>query len=202
MPVSVGASTGEAVALPVPLPAMPADVQPLTFPSLSLPAINSANWPGAIAEINSLSARLDSTMSAVESMQQREFSRVSAQISAVRAPINRMKTLIGAPQTDITVQSDTAQYNSLYSMATVSTAAVQTSVAYLRGLSGIGATGLNLTFVFIGLGWITMVNLLDIAMTLVWATGVFILRAGEWIMKIADLLLQAAQAVGGFIPGT
>ncbi|MCD4737783.1 MAG: hypothetical protein K8R89_00795 [Anaerolineae bacterium] len=201
-PTAVAADTGEPVALPVPLPAMPADVQPLTFPSLVLPVINSANWPSAIAGIEAISARIASTMNTVESMQQREFSRVNEQIAAVRAPISRMQSLIGSPQTDVTAQSDTTQYNSLYSMATASTAAIQTSVAYLRGLSGIGATGLNLTFVFIGLGWITIVNLLDLALFIPWSLEKFIIRAIEWIMKIVDLILQVIQALGGFVPGT
>jgi len=201
--VPVLATGGNPVALPVPLPAMPADIQPLTtFPSVVLPSINHATWPSAIDAIDTVRATLLNTVNAAESTMQAEFGGVSARIAAVRSPIGQMKALIGAPQTDITAQSDTAQYNSLYSMASASTAAMQTSVAYLRGLSGIGTTGLNLTFIFIGLGWLLIVNLLDLLLSVTWSLVRFIVNALDWTIKVVDLVLQILQAVGGFIPGT
>jgi len=202
LPLPVYAS-GDPVSLPVPLPAMPADVEPLTtFPSVALPEIDHATWPSAVDEIDAVRAALLNTVSAAESTMQSEFSGVSARIAAVRSPISQMQAMIGSPQTDVTAQSDTAQYNSLYSMASTSTAAMQTSVAYLRGLSGIGATGLNLTFVFIGLGWVLIVNLLDLLLSTTWALVRFIIGALDWAIRVVDLILQILQAIGGFIPGT
>ena len=195
----VCATGDDPVALPVPLPDMPAN---LVFPVISLPEINHAIWPSSVDQIEAVGARAFATASEVESTMQSEFSSISARLAAVRAPINQMQALIGSPQTDVTVRSDTAQYNSLYSMASASTAAMQTSTAYLRGLSGIGATGLNLTFVFIGLGWLLIVNLLDLLLSTTWALVRFIIGALDWAIKVVDLVLQILQAVGGFIPGT
>jgi hypothetical protein len=90
------------------------------------------------------------------------------------------------------------------SIATDLAAAIRWSMAYLRGLSNLGPLGLDLTFIFVALGWIVLVNVSEMGVRLVawllrtiigvitWVFNTvigFVLGIINIILKIVDIIL-------------
>lgn len=198
------ASSNPVQQLPVALPSMPQAIPELTaeqLPSFSLPNVNNYSFPSAEAQISAARSKLGALFNESRVALNQEFENVSAEMGRTRLFINRTRQIVGAPLA-VNVQSDTTRVTTAYAVAVQMTGAMQTSVAYLRGLSSLGATGLNLTFIFLGLGWLMFLKLLEIVIALAVALRTFMLGVIRWILEFLGILfdvLQLARVLAFFL---
>lgn len=163
-------------AVPAPLPKMP---EPVPIYSVDLPEINVSAWPSSRSAVDSLFEEVDTAMSTqlttVRSRLNTQYSAVLAQVSSVRQVTNDIKAAIGDPLTinvrDIDKQGN-ARVTTVSMMAAQLTSSTRYAIGYMRALSNLGPLGLDLLFVFIGLGWMVFINILA-----------FLIEGIAWFLK-------------------
>lgn len=198
--------------MPMPVPALPAPAQAIQRSDLpeirsSLPTVSSL--PSQLNAINAAGTRADQVMSRAENRLDSTLSSASARINQTRELVDTLRARVGSPQSDQLIKAQN-QYNAYvsytaYDVATTMQGSIYTSTAYLRGLSNLGSTGLNLTFVILGLGWIGIINLLEFLVRI----SAFILRIIgaliSWTITLITALIDIINAVGtwldAIIPG-
>ncbi len=193
--------------LPMPIPAVPSAVQPLdvnTMPSLSraqLPQVSGL--PSRMSAIGAAAATSDAILSRAEGTLNDTLSGLNSELDASRSLINSIRVRIGAPTSAalIKAQDDSGAYVSYtaYEAATEMSASVHTSVAYLRGLSRLGGVGLNLTFIIIGLGWIAIVNIIDLLLRVSLIILKIIGRIILFLFRLFALILQILYTIAVWI---
>ncbi len=195
---SVSATTA---VLPAPLPAMPAMPQAVTvasLPAVVLPSRPALNLPSIANTVNGINADLDAAITARRVELNTEFARLNRQLARARVTTNKLRARIGSPL-EVSVNSGSQSYTSAYQMASEMSGAMQTSIAYLRGLSRIGTTGLDLTFVFLGLGWLIVLQLIDMWVHIICLMFKPLLWVIDQFRKTVDLILGLLPLVGFFI---
>jgi hypothetical protein len=207
VPASAASPYDAIYEMPVPVPVMPSVIDPLTveeIPSLSrsqLPQVSGL--PSRLSAINTAANTSDVILSRAESSLNSTLTSLSTRLDAGRSMITGLRMRIGAPTSDVLMTAQDAAGNyvnyTAYDAALTMRKSIYTTTAYLRGLSNLGGVGLNLTFIIIGLGWIAVVNLIDLAIR----AGVFLLRMiGNLInglVKAIDLLIQIVSAIAEWI---
>lgn len=193
--------------LPMPVPVLPSVIDPITIdqiPSLSraqLPQISGL--PSRMSAINAASNTSNAVLSRAESTLNSTLTSMSTRIDAGRSLITGLRLRLGAPTSDVLMVAQDQSGNMInytaYDAALQMKTSTYTTTAYLRGLSNLGGVGLNLTFIIIGLGWIAIVNLIDLSVR----AGVFLLRLiGNLIsglIRLIDLLIQILSAIAVWI---
>jgi hypothetical protein len=76
---------------------------------------------------------------------------------------------------------------------------VYTSTAYLRGLSNLGGVGLNLTFIILGLAWIAIVNLIELALRTAVVLLKVIGRIMTFVISVINMLLNMLSAIAEWV---
>jgi hypothetical protein len=188
---------GETTELPVRLPDLPADIyviEDYSLPTIYLPEVDSYEWPSALDEIEARTAAIEDAFADQRSYLSVQISRVSTKMNQVRVFTNKMRGLVGSPLT-VSVSSDSVNVNSAYAIALQLSSAIETSISYLRSLSAIGPTGLNLTFIFLGLAWLMILNALDLLVNIIVGIRKFLIGVIEWLLKILRTIFDFLQLV-------
>lgn len=193
-----------AIGLPVALPSMPADIPALELsdmPAINLPSAYDYTVVGVLPELYAARSNIAALYNEARASFTQELSRATAQINRTRVFTQNMRRIVGSPLT-VDVQSDNTTYTSAYSIASDMSGAIQTSIIYLRGLSSLGATGLNLTFIFVGLAWIMVLKGVELLVSLAIAVRSFFLGVIKWIfesLRVVFDVLQLARVLALFI---
>ena len=193
-----------AIGLPVALPSMPADIETIELadlPAIDLPSAYDYEIEGMLPELYAARARVSALYDEARASFNQELSRATSQINRTRVFTTNMRRIVGNPLA-VDVQSDNAQYTSAYAIASEMSGAIQTSIIYLRGLSSLGATGLNLTFIFVGLAWVMVLRVLELLVSLAIAVRSFFLGVIKWIfesLRVVFDVLQLARVLAFFI---
>jgi len=189
--------------IPLPVPVMPDPVPALTesdLPDLALPAIAVPEYPSAVDQIDALGAQVDAALSYSRGVMNAQFASAMRQLGRVRTALFRVRTIVGSPL-EIEARSDSAKPAiSVYEAVADLSSGISVSMMYLRGLSEIGATGLDLAFVFIGLLWLAFVNLTSFLLDAVFAIIKIISKLIAWILQFVELLMSFVQAILEFLP--
>jgi hypothetical protein len=124
-----------------------------------------------------------------------QYSWVLDRIYQARTVTNQARSVIGdvdqvgAEEIGFSAASDEGEISAA-SIATDLAGAIRWSMAYLRALSNLGPLGLDLAFVFIGLGWIVLVNVMDMAVRLVaWLLGLIFKVVSFVLGTLIDLVI-------------
>lgn len=193
-----------AISLPVALPSMPADIPALELsdmPAINLPNAYDYTVVGALPELYAARSNIAELYNEARASFTQELSRATAQINRTRVFTQNMRRIVGNPLA-VDVQSDNTTYTSAYAIASEMSGAIQTSIIYLRGLSSLGATGLNLTFIFVGLAWIMVLKGVELLVSLAIAVRSFFLGVIKWILeslRVVFDVLQLARVLAFFI---
>lgn len=188
---------GETIELPVGLPDLPADVpviEDYSLPTIYFPEVSSYEWPSALDEIAAAKEHIEDAFVEQRSYLGTQISRASTKMNQVRVFTNKMRGLVGSPLT-VSVSSDSTDVNSAYTIAVQMSSAIETSISYLRSLSAIGPTGLNLTFIFLGLAWLMILNALDLLVNIIVGIRKFLIGVIEWLLKILRTIFDFLQLV-------
>ena len=184
---SVGITSGE---LPAPLPSMPG---PVALPSVSFPAVDMSELPVMADERAALEVLTKNRVTILRSALQSRYAEAMGAVASVRSVTDNLSNAVGNPAT-LSVH-DGAQQTTVVGMAQRMSQSVSLGLSYVRAVSALGPMGLDLVFLFVGLGWVLFVNLASFAARLI---GVVILMLGqvsEAFWKLAMLLSELTQIV-------
>lgn len=203
VPASADTSTTEVYEMPMPIPDLPSVVDPLTIdsiPSLSRAALPQVSGlPSQMGLIDAASSASDAVMSRVEGRLSSSLTSVNQRVSQSRALVNNVRSRVGSPLSDVQMVSDTGTEYTAFSMASDMANSMGFAVAYLRGLSKMGAVGIDLTFVLIGLAWIAVVNLIDVLFRI---SVLFFKILGNvigFVKQTIDLLVNVVNALANIV---
>lgn len=193
--------------LPMPIPIMPSVVQPLevaSIPSLSRAALPQVSGlPSRMGAISAAAATSNDVLSRAESTLDSTLTSLTSELDRSRSLVTTLRARVGSPNSDVLMVAQDAS-GAMVSYTAASAAAtmrdsIYTSTAYLRGLSNLGGVGLNLTFIILGLGWIAVVNLLDLAVRVAVFLVKVLARLLATLLTLFDLLLQVASAIAEWL---
>ena len=193
--------------IPMPLPAFPAAIQAIEIselPQFVFPAFDFPVLPTLESEITSVGSSMvaawNASVSETRAGLNSQFSAFNTSMGQVRSTTNVLRYRIGSPLTDVQARTGSQNYTSAYSMAVDMASSMQLPIMFLRGLSGLGTTGLNLSFVFLGLVWLVVVNLLDVLVdvkVVMVKALVSVLRA---VVKAIEIAIQILILLRSLIP--
>jgi hypothetical protein len=186
---SAGVASGE---LPYPLPDPGAGA---SLPDMTLPNVSHSNWPSSVPSQNDVRDDVEGYVEGVNGVLNDQYSWVLERIYQARTVTNQARSVIGdvdqvgAEEIGFSAASDEGEISAA-SIATDLAGAIRWSMAYLRALSNLGPLGLDLAFVFIGLGWIVLVNVMDMAVRLVaWLLGLIFKVVSFVLGTLIDLVI-------------
>lgn len=168
---SVGITSGE---LPAPLPRMPDTVD---MRNLTLPIVSMENWPSTATNREVVYTIIETRLSDARQTLNQQYVSARTTVAAVRSVTRRITDFVGDPQAAIVSHSESQSFT-VTAMAQEMGASVTQAVSYARAL---GPLGLDLIFVFIGLGWIMFVNFFGL-----------VIGAIAWFIRILGKVLDAA----------
>jgi len=179
--------------LPAPLPDMP-DV--IVMPDITFPEIDSSDWPDIVVGRDTMFAQTNARLMDVRSALNEQYDDARATLVSVRNTTNELRAFVGDPQTSVSAQSD-ARSVTVTGMAQEMAQSVSSSMGYVRAVSNLGPLGLDLVFIFIGLGWILFMNLVEWVVKIVawivrwlWSLLAFLLRLFELFMALIRTLVE------------
>lgn len=192
--------------MPMPIPALPETIDALTvddFPDLAgqMPQITYPN--DGMALIDAAEAASDSVLSNVEDTLDSTLSSLSGRLDNTRTMITEIRLRVGAPTSAVLIKPRDGGGNytsyTAYETAQEMRGSIYVSVAYLKGLSGLGGVGLDLTFIVLALGWVAAVNIIDFVLHL----NVSLIRIIGGLIGVlhalVDLLIQVINAIANII---
>lgn len=182
---SAGITSGE---LPAPLPAMPGKS---VLPAMVFQPVDMSALPTMSDERAAVESLTANRISLMRATMQSRYTDMQAAVASVRSVTNNMSNAIGNPTT-ISVY-DGAQQATVVGMAQRMSQSVSLGLGYARGLSAIGPLGLDVAFVFVGIGWILFVNFMSFAARLIGALIIMMGSLLDTFWKLAMLLAQLVQ---------
>lgn len=198
---TLGVQSGQ---LPAPLPDMPPGV---SLPDLNLPQPNAASWPSTAVVEGVVREDVETVVGNVNGVLTANYGFVLDRIYEARRVTNQVVQVIGSedePAGSFGIMSEGDEISAT-SLATDLAGAIRWTMAYMRGISKLGPLGLDLVFVFVGLGWIVLVNLADMAIRLAaWLIGIigkviaFAMKIVEVIFHIIGLILSVIEIIWPF----
>lgn len=198
-----GAGTLYVEPVPLPVPILPAPIPAVLesdLPDLALPEITLPEYPSVVNQIDALGAQIDAALAYSRGVMNSQFADATRQLSRVRTAIFRVRAIVGSPL-DIEARSDSSKPKiSVYEAAADLSSGISVSMMYLRGLSEIGATGLDLAFVFVGILWLAFVNLASFLLDAIFAIVKFISKLIAWILQFVELLMSFIRTILAFLP--
>ena len=184
----------------IPVPVLPAVVPEITAADLptvdlsSLPGIDTSEWTSTVDSITVARTAVNAVMTEAQDRVTAEISHAAARMGQTRSVINNVRARVGSPLSDVQARDGETTYTA-YAIASDSVNAIQFSMAYLRGLSRLGGVGLDLTFVFLGLGWVVVVNLLDVSLRAAIALVKFISTVIDGVVNLVNTVLSLISAI-------
>jgi len=158
---SAGVQSGE---LPAPLP----DTSSWSnLPDMQLPLVDHETWPEN--DNSGLKSDIEERVTDVNEQLQGQYEFVIERIYDARSLTNQAQSVVGDPLDSggealgFSVQADGDTEITAASAAEQLAGAIRFAMAYMRSLTDIGPLGLDIVFVFIGLAWIVVVNMADMA---------------------------------------
>jgi hypothetical protein len=97
------------------------------------------------------------------------------------------------------MRNDTGTQYTAYGMASDMANSMAFAVAYLRGLSKLGAVGTDLTFVLIGLAWIAVVNLIDVLFRISVVLFKILGNVIDFVIRAIELLIEIVTAIANVV---
>jgi hypothetical protein len=193
--------------LPMPVPAMPAVIDPLTIeeiPSISrsqLPQVSGL--PSRLSAINAADSLSEAVMNRATSTMNNTMTSIDNQLAQYRGLLTDVRMRVGSPTSDVMLTAQDVDGNfvdyTAYSAAAQMSNSIYTTVAYLRGLSNLGGVGLNLAFIVVGLAWVAIVRLIDLAIRVPIAMIRVVRALISDLIKIVNLIINIAQALAEWI---
>jgi len=183
-----GIMSGE---LPAPLPSMPRRV---IMPDLNLPYIDFSDWPTVSDGRAGLAEQINQRLYVQHAMINEQYNRAREGLNAVKSTTRALREFVGNPVTSITSQSDT-RVVTVNSMAAEMAQSVEYSIGYLRAVSNLGPMGLDLVFIFIGLGWVLFMNVLEwLVLAIAWILKM-IAGAINFVLRIIELIMDMIRTI-------
>lgn len=187
-----GIMSGE---LPAPLPAMPGAIR---MPDVAFPYIDFSTWPTVSDGRAGLATQINQRLYDTRAVINEQYTRARLTLQTVRETTAGIREFVGNPMTSVSTQSDSRTVT-VNSMASEMAQSVEFSISYLRAVSNLGPLGLDLVFIFIGLGWILFVNLAEwVLRAIIWilkALG----SAFAFVLRIIDLILSLIRTIRALI---
>jgi len=184
---STSISSGE---LPANLPVLPATG---SMPAIRMPYVNHANWPTTTDERAALKTIVSNRVSVLRSSLNARYTDARLAVRAVRQTTDMVSNAIGDPMSVQTHSGERAL--TVTAMAQEMAQSVEFSLGYARAVAGLGPVGLDLVFVFAGLGWIVFVNVVSLVVRV---AGFFIRalsRALGTIGRLLSLLIDVLRLI-------
>jgi hypothetical protein len=192
--------------MPAPIPDL-AGSSSGNIPDLNLPPVSRGSWPSSVPAQEGVRSDVGGYVEGVNNVLNDNYEFILGRIYQARTVTNQARAVIGESSGDSGDMMFAAAGEgplSATSIATDLAAAIRWSMAYLRGLSNLGPLGLDLTFIFVALGWIVLVNVSEMGVRLVawllrtiigvitWVFNTvigFVLGIINIILKIVDIIL-------------
>ena len=181
--------------LPAPLPVMPGVV---AMPDITFPAPDRSQWPDTTIVRQGLWSSINAELVDARQTINEQYDSARANIVAVRSATQAIRTFVGNP-VNTTAQSD-SRVVTVNSMAAEMSNSVAVALGYVRAVSNIGPMGMDLAFIFIGLGWVMFVNLLEwVATAIVWIFKT-IMSGFLFVLRIFEILMQIVRTLRALLP--
>lgn len=180
-------------------PSFNAGIYPaLALPELVLPNINPAEWPslsmGRQTVLEQVYLQINSTKDTLSN----QYGWAREQVANVKETTSALREFIGSP--DSVMASGGGRTVTVTGMAQEMSQSVGFSLAYLRAVSDLGPLGLNLVFVFIGLGWMLFVNLMDwLTHIIAWVIKTMFRVIGA-VIEFVRILFEIVRTIMALIP--
>ncbi len=184
---SVGITSGE---LPAPLPSMPGAV---SLPSVSFPSVDMSELPVMADERAALQTLTSNRVAVFRGAMQSRYAEMKGSVASLRSVTDNISNAIGNPAT-LSVYDGT-QRTTVVGMAQRMSQSVSLGLSYARAVSALGPMGLDLVFVFIGIGWIVFVNLAAFLARLIGAVIAMLGSVLDAFWKLAMLFSEVSQIV-------
>jgi len=184
---SVGITSGE---LPAPLPSMPG---PIAMPVVSFPSVDMSELPTMSDQQAAVKILVGNRVSVFRATMNARYASARAGIASVRSVTDNISNAIGNPMT-LSVYDGTERVT-VAGMTQQMAQSISFGLGYARAVSSLGPMGLDLVFVFVGLGWIILVNLIVTSIRLIAALLGFLGKTLDALWKLAILLLEVMRFV-------
>jgi len=184
---SIGIDSGE---LPAPLPAMPGAIE---LPEVVFPAVDPSAWPSVEDERAATKIVVSNRISVLRATMNSRYNDARASVASVRSVTHNVLETIGNPMVDSVYDGTTRV--SVAGMAQRMSQSIEYGLGYARAVANIGPMGLDLVFVFVGIGWILLMNLLSLGVRLIAALIGFLGKALDAMWKLAILLIEVMRFV-------
>jgi len=182
---STGITSGE---LPAPLPSMPG---PVALPAVSFPAVDMSELPVLADERAALQTLTSNRVSVFRGAMQSRYAEMRGSVASMRSFTHNISNAVGNPAT-LSVYDGT-QRTTVTGMAQRMSQSVSLGLSYARAVSALGPMGLDLVFVFIGIGWIMFVNLVSFLVRLIGAVIALLGNVLDAFWKLVMLLSELFQ---------
>jgi len=187
-----GIMSGE---LPMPLPRLPGSVD---MPDIAFPYVDFSEWPSVTDGRESVGSTINGELYLARDIINEQYDRARDGINAVRETTQSIRDFVGNPMTSVTAQSD-SRIVSVNSMASEMAQSVSYSLGYLRAVSNLGPMGLDLVFIFIGLGWVLFMNVVEwIMAVIVWLLKM-LAGAITFAFRILELVMELIRTIRALI---
>ena len=184
---SAGINSGE---LPAPLPAMPGE---MSLPAVRFPTVDMESLPVLSDERAALQTLTDNRVSVLRATINSRYASVRGSVASVRAVTDNISNAVGDPMS-LSVYDGT-EHVTVSGMAQRMSQSLEFGFGYARAVSALGPMGLDLVFVFVGFGWVVLVNLIVTVIRLIAALVGFMGKALDALWKLSMLLLEVMRFV-------
>lgn len=186
--------------LPVPLPVSPGAV---SLPEISFPEVTNNSWPSLIAQKSNLESAAHERVVNIRYNLNSQYNATRNALNEVRVTTDMISNAVGDP-TSVAVNTGTSALNATQ-IAQQMSSSMSYATGYLRAITTVGPLGLDLAFVFIGLGWIVFVNLVTLLIRLMfWFIHIMweIMLAAYYLIdsvsEVANLIISAVDLLWPF----
>lgn len=176
--------------LPAPLPSMPGAID---LPSIAFPGIDMSQLPVLSDERQAVETLVSNRVTVLRATINNRLAETRASIASLRSFTRATSDAIGNPMT-LSVYDGTERLT-VTGMAQRMAQSVEYGIGYARAVSALGPLGLDLVFVFVGFGWVVLVNLIVMAVRLIAAVIGFIGKALDALWKLSLLLVEVMKLV-------
>lgn len=175
-------------------------VPDLDLPELELPDVNpSADWPSLTMGRQGVLAQVNGHLSSVRESARSQYSAARSEVAEAKATIQELRDFVGDPRASVSA-SDGARQVTVTGMAQEMAQSVSFALSYLRAVGSLGPFGLDIVFLFIGLGWMLFLNLLEWLMVVVAWVVKRIMSILGFVLTIIRVLLEIIRTIMALLP--
>jgi hypothetical protein len=166
---------------------------PIDMPDVNYPYVDHSAWPTTIDEREAMKTLVANRIYRLQGALDTQYSRARASVSAVRQTTNAVRNLVGDPMNVTGVGAERSV--TVGAMAQEMAQSTSFALGYARAVSSIGPLGLDLVFLFVGLGWVIFVNLISMLIQVVAWFVRMMGNALDWIIKVLIVVIQLIRLV-------